>query len=72
MGISQLNGGNKLKRQGYIITLCPKCRADFDNAGVYIRRADPEQEHKEKCTYCSVRDGYDYEIIPKGRRENRQ
>ena len=61
-----------MKGQPYIITLCPKCRADFNNTGAYIHRADPEQKHKEKCTYCNVRDGYDYEVTPKGRREKRQ
>ena len=57
--------------QPYIITLCPKCRADFDSAGAYIYRADPEQEHKEKCTYCNVREGYDYKVTPKGRKDKR-
>jgi len=54
------------------MTLCPKCRTAFENTGEnYIRRVNPEQVYKEKCTYCNVRNGYDYEIIPKGKKEER-
>jgi len=61
-----------VERKSYIVTLCPKCRAAFENTGEnYIRRVNPNQEYKEKCTYCNVRDGYDYEVVPKGRKEKR-
>jgi len=61
-----------VKNSPYIITLCPKCRAAFDNTGEnYIRRVDPNQEYKETCTYCNVRSGYDYEVVPKARKEGR-
>jgi hypothetical protein len=60
-----------LKGQPYIITLCPKCRAAFENASAHIHRADPDQKHKENCTYCGVREGWDYKVMPKGRREKR-
>ena len=52
-----------------IKTLCHKCRSDYENTGdYYIRRVDHKQKIKEKCDYCSVRDGYDYEITPKEKR----
>ena len=57
--------------QPYIITLCHICRANFDKTGAYIHRADPTQKDKERCTYCNVRDGYDYKVTPKGRRDKR-
>ena len=61
------------KRKSYTITLCPKCRAGFGISGAnYIRRANPHQEYKEKCTYCNVRVGYDYVVTPRGRKENHQ
>jgi len=67
-----LNGGGQVKGETYIITLCSTCRAAFDNAGGYhIRRVDPNQADKEKCTYCNVRDGYDYKIVPVERKEKR-
>ena len=59
-------------RKTEIKTLCYKCKGDYENTGdYYIRRADPKQKVKTKCDYCSVRDGFDYELTPKGRKEKR-
>jgi hypothetical protein len=63
---------NKVRRKANIMTLCHKCRKDFENAGAYcLRRVDLEQEIKESCTYCSQRMGWDYEITPNGEEECR-
>lgn len=51
-----------------IMSLCSVCADNFRNTGAYIlRRVDPGQIQKEKCTYCDQRRGFDYEIIPKRR-----
>jgi hypothetical protein len=61
-----------VKKESYVMTLCPKCRAAFENAGEnHLRRVNPNQAYKEKCVYCNVRNGYDYEIIPKDQKEGR-
>jgi hypothetical protein len=61
-----------MKGKSDIRTFCHKCRADYENTGNYnIERVDPKQKTKEKCDYCSVRDGYDYEITKKERRIKR-
>ena len=61
-----------MKNKSFIITLCHRCKAEFMNTDEnYIRRSNPNQTYKEKCTYCNHRNGYDYEIIPKSRKENR-
>lgn len=55
-----------MENEKWIITLCHKCRAGFENTdGNHIRRVDPNQAYKETCDYCNVRTGYDYEIVPK-------
>lgn len=60
-----------MKDKPYIMTLCFKCRADFEIAGEnHIRRVDRKKEMTEKCDYCSFRLGCDYEIIPKDRRRS--
>ena len=70
------DGGMKMKHKKnktYTLTLCAKCRAEFESSGNNnIRRANPRQEFKEKCTYCNVRDGYDYVVTPKSRKEVRR
>lgn len=48
------------------LCLCPVCARQFYNSPDHIlRRVDPLQSHKETCTYCNVRNGYDYIIIKK-------
>ena len=60
-----------MKDTRFTVTLCHKCKEDFESTGEnYIRRDDPMQIHKEKCTYCNTRNGYDYVVTkrPKGKR----
>ena len=52
--------------EGIELCLCGKCASDFFNTpGHYIKRADRNQAIKETCTYCNVRQGYDYIVIQK-------
>ena len=61
-----------LKNKHEIMTLCSRCRTDYQNTGDYhIRRADPKQTDKKLCDYCSYRHGYNYELTPKERRGKR-
>lgn len=50
-----------------IMSLCSVCADNFRNTGAYIlRRVDPGQIQKEKCTYCDQRRGFDYIVVKKG------
>jgi hypothetical protein len=62
----------QMMKKPYILTLCAKCRAAFENTGAKVRRVRGDQDYQEKCTYCGVRYGYDYEITPKERRKKLQ
>jgi len=45
------------------LCLCSACAQQFyDSPSNVIRRVDPDQKHKELCTYCNVRTGFDFEI----------
>ena len=49
---------------GIELCLCGKCASDFFNTpGHYIKRADKAQTIKDTCTYCNVRQGYDYIVV---------
>ena len=49
---------------GIELCLCGKCASDFFNTpGHYIKRADKTQTIKDTCTYCNVRQGYDYIVV---------
>lgn len=57
-------------KNGILMCLCPVCRDQFAGIpGVYLKREDKAQHTKETCTYCTVRNGYDYRIF---RREVKQ
>lgn len=57
------------RRTGLILTLCPKCRAEFMSVPENIvRRVDPLQVDKERCDKCQTSFGYDYLIIKKNPR----
>lgn len=46
------------------ICLCPYCRSQFaQNPEYRIWRVDHSQMVKENCTYCGVRNGYDYFVM---------
>lgn len=58
-------------RTGYILSLCPKCRAEFFSVPENIlRRVDPLQVEKEPCDKCQVGYGYDYLITKRTKRFN--
>ena len=42
------------------MTLCGICASEFCSAKKYLKRVDYNQEYKEVCTYCDVRQGWDY------------
>ncbi len=45
------------------LCLCPICASQFFNSPEHIiRRVDPLCVKKDDCTYCQVRQGYDYVI----------
>lgn len=53
------------RRTGLILTLCPKCRAEFMSVPENIvRRVDPLQVDKERCDKCQTSFGYDAETAP--------
>ncbi len=61
-----------MKGKYEIRTLCHKCKTDYENTGDYhIRRTKHEQHEKKPCGFCSVRQGYDYEITRRERRDKR-
>ena len=54
-----------------LITLCYICLPRFEDTGNNtIYRADEEQDIKDVCTFCNMKRGWDYILIPKQRREN--
>jgi len=67
----QLMRKRKPIRTGYILSLCPKCRAEFLSVPENIlRRVDPLQVEKEPCDKCQVGYGYDYLITKRTKRPN--
>ena len=67
----QLMRKRKPIRTGYILSLCPKCRAEFFSVPENIlRRVDPLQFEKEPCDKCQVGYGYDYLITKRTKRPN--
>lgn len=55
------------------ICLCPSCASSFYNMkDRVIRRVDPTQTEKERCTMCNYRTGYDYYIFPAPKSKNRK
>lgn len=51
------------------LCLCPTCASQFYNSPEHvIRRSDPYQSIKDDCTYCQVRQGFDYRIWRKDRK----
>lgn len=54
------------------LCLCPTCAAQFYNSPDHIiRRVDPLRDLKDDCTYCQVRQGYDYLIKKVDKRKRR-
>ena len=47
--------------ESLILTLCPKCRANFENSG-YVVTSEGWQKNKEQCDYCNVGMGFTYAV----------
>ena len=52
-------------RDADLRTLCDSCRADYLEAGFYLKKV--WVKHKEECSCCLVRMGWTYELIDPGR-----
>jgi len=52
----------------HIETLCHSCLGDYLEAGFMVVRV-PKQEHRDSCTHCQRRQGWDYEIKSKRKKE---
>lgn len=53
-------------RDAMLLTLCASCARQFyDSPEHTIRRADAGQRFKETCTYCGMKQGYDYTVAHK-------
>ena len=48
-----------MKKKEMELTLCYKCKNDFEEAGKKIKRTK-YQENKEACDYCNTRMGFTY------------
>ena len=49
-----------------LLCLCQACASQFYYSPEHIiKRVNLNQEIKETCTYCQVREGYDFEITKK-------
>lgn len=56
-----------------LLCLCSVCRDQFAGIpGAYLKRADKEQTVKEICTYCGSRRGYDYRVLHRKVRKEKQ
>lgn len=54
------------KQAANVMTLCTHCYRQFNDSDAYLmRRVDYDQKYREPCTLCSVRSGYDFEVIKK-------
>lgn len=52
-----------IKENPMLICLCSICARQFyDSPEYYIRRSKIEQQEKETCMFCNVRQGYDFVI----------
>ena len=62
----------KQKQEPFILCLCAVCAAQFyHNPECRIKRADLQQEERELCMYCNVRQGFDYLITKRNQNRNR-
>lgn len=55
----------KERPQILTLTLCHKCKTDFENSG-YIAIHKGWQENKERCDYCTVGMGVTYGVFNRG------
>lgn len=53
--------GMRKQDKPIIMCLCPVCAKPFyDSTEHFIKRTDKNQDSKETCMFCNVRQGYDY------------
>jgi hypothetical protein len=53
-------------RESDLIKLCNKCAGDFFSSNAFdMERADPDQDIKSLCTFCSSGLGFDFYIKKK-------
>ena len=58
--------GMRKTDKSILLCLCSTCAKPFYESGEhFIQRADRGQRLKETCMFCSVRQGYDYQIRKK-------
>jgi mRNA interferase MazF len=59
--LKSLGLDRKAPQAPMLMTLCPGCSQDFRNNEEFsLRRVDPHQKDKERCTKCSAALGFDY------------
>ena len=54
-----------MKNKPMIITLCKRCRSDFERAGKVLIR-DHRYPGEDDCCFCNVRRGYTFKVVKKG------
>lgn len=61
IGLIEPMPNNKL-----VLTLCAACVNNFYGTDAfYVRRVQSEKQEKSSCTYCNMRQGFDYEVSRK-------
>ena len=66
------NEKNQQKKNASVYCLCPRCRSMFSDTNRYsISRVDPYQFEKDSCTFCQTGSGFDYRVVPRNPRGNR-
>lgn len=55
-------GVTNFEREPMEMTLCGTCVSEFRSSKHFLKRADHNQEFKETCMFCNVRQGWDYLI----------
>ena len=62
----EISMGLSKRSKKMVMCLCPVCANNFLSTNDYIlQRINQTQTDKDVCTYCNIRRGFDYAIIPK-------
>lgn len=57
-------GLERYNKDFFEICLCPACMQQFrEDPDCIVKRVDKDQTHRDLCTYCSSRMGWDYFVI---------
>jgi mRNA interferase MazF len=46
-----------------VVTLCSRCRQQYEDAEFQLRRISRENDPKDKCDYCNIHTGFDFEVV---------